>query len=197
MGLRYERSPHPEQVNLCGRSTVPISDPNTKLCPKCQQTLPIVDFYRVNKSNRGPGRDRKTGNPKDRRTHTSWCKHCRKRKYDVEYARRVATGEAAEANKRWYPKVWERRLLRDYGITPVDYAEMLDAQGGVCAICGEPETTKHKKGTVRQLSVDHNHKTGKVRGLLCHNCNCGIGRLKDDIEKLRKAIAYLESHEER
>lgn len=167
-----------------------------KFCPKCKNTLPITEFYRVNKSNRGPERDRKTGIAKDRRTHTSWCKHCRKKRRDETYRLQIASGEAAENNRKAYAKVRERRLKVDYGITPTDYAEMLDAQDGLCAICGKPETTRHKKGTLRQLSVDHNHTTGKVRELLCHNCNCGIGRLKDDIEILRKATAYLERHQE-
>ena len=175
---------------------MPVSNRTTKFCPKCRQTLSLTEFYRVNKSNRGPERDRRTGAPKDRRTHTSWCKHCRKKQRDVQYAKQVSTGEAVETNKRLYGRVRERRLQTQYGLTPLDYAEMLDAQNGLCAICGEPETTRHKTGTVRQLSVDHNHETGKVRELLCHNCNCGIGRFKDDIEKLREAVAYLERHKE-
>ena len=73
---------------------------------------------------------------------------------------------------------------RKYGITQDDYDHMLAEQGGVCAICGRPPKT-------RRLSVDHNHKTGIVRGVLCHICNRGISYFRDDPERLQKAAAYL------
>ena len=58
------------------------------------------------------------------------------------------------------------------------------AQDGKCAICSNPQEN-------RRLAVDHCHKTGKVRGLLCQGCNTGIGGLKDDTERIKKAIDYL------
>jgi hypothetical protein len=75
----------------------------------------------------------------------------------------------------------------------MQYKQMLDGQGGVCAICGEPPVEG------KNLSIDHDHSCcpgrttcGKcIRGLLCNGCNLGIGYLKDDIERLRKAMAYL------
>ena len=67
---------------------------------------------------------------------------------------------------------------------------MYEQQNGVCAICGKPET-KVQYGKIQPLTVDHNHETGKVRGLLCFNCNIAIGKLKDDIVLLEKAIDYL------
>lgn len=72
---------------------------------------------------------------------------------------------------------------------------MLKNQGGVCAICGKPETSTHKSGTMKSLAVDHCHATGKVRGLLCSACNHGIGHLKDSKEIMRAAIKYIEEHE--
>jgi hypothetical protein len=78
-------------------------------------------------------------------------------------------------------------LRRRFGITPEDYDAMFAAQGGVCAICGSPP-----RG--RRLSVDHDHDTDEVRGLLCSTCNAGIGSMRDDPELLRRAIAYLEAH---
>ena len=65
------------------------------------------------------------------------------------------------------------------------YAEMLEAQGGVCWICEKPPRA-------RQLAVDHDHDTGEIRGLLCTNCNLALGNFKDSPERLRKAIEYLE-----
>lgn len=77
-----------------------------------------------------------------------------------------------------------------YGIKLEDYARMLNEQNGVCAICGKPET-KIKNGKLAMLSVDHCHNSTKVRGLLCGNCNLGIGYFQDDIVRLENAIEYL------
>ena len=78
------------------------------------------------------------------------------------------------------------RLKDKYGITLEDYDRMLEDQGGSCAVCG----TEHPGGKGR-FHVDHNHSTGKVRGLLCHSCNVGLGALKDSPEVLLKAATYL------
>lgn len=81
------------------------------------------------------------------------------------------------------------RLGRDFGITLEQYNEMLAAQGGVCAICKNPET--HQRKGVWSLSVDHCHDTGRVRGLLCNNCNRGVGLLRDNADLCRAAAEYL------
>ena len=90
--------------------------------------------------------------------------------------------------------LWQRKaeLVRNFGITLDTYNEMKDAQGGVCAICKQPETLSHK-GTLRSLAVDHNHKTGEVRGLLCGRCNRAIGSFKEDTEIMQSAVAYIEN----
>ena len=75
--------------------------------------------------------------------------------------------------------------IRSYGIDVADYEQMLQDQGGGCYICGKTPTEK------RALDIDHDHATGKVRGLLCSNHNRGIGLLDDDIGLLAKAIQYL------
>jgi hypothetical protein len=77
--------------------------------------------------------------------------------------------------------------LGRYGLTLAGYNELLDRQGGGCAICATPEP-----GGRGRFHVDHDHKTGIVRGLLCHACNVGIGNLGDDPERLRAAADYLE-----
>lgn len=79
-----------------------------------------------------------------------------------------------------------------FGINRFDYEIMFKKQNGLCAICNKPEfaITRKKK---RMLSVDHCHKTGKVRGLLCGNCNIGIGLFKENKESLWMAIKYLET----
>lgn len=83
--------------------------------------------------------------------------------------------------------------LERYGLTPEQYVEMLDKQGGVCAICKKPEAKK------KRLAVDHDHSCcsgikscGKcIRGLLCSLCNNGLGSFQDDVQALRAAVDYL------
>lgn len=66
-------------------------------------------------------------------------------------------------------------LKRKYGMTVEQYDKLLAEQGGVCALCGEPETSTFR-GTVKMLAVDHDHGTGLVRGLLCYRCNTDLGK---------------------
>ncbi len=85
-------------------------------------------------------------------------------------------------------KVSDRKshLKRKYGLTLEEFDEMLAAQGGRCAICGKPDPD----------NVDHDHVTGRVRGILCWNCNVGVGQFEDDIERLIAATSYLDRDEE-
>lgn len=80
----------------------------------------------------------------------------------------------------------DRRLRRQFGIGAAEYDAMLAAQGGGCAICGTPPTD-----TGPRLHVDHCHSGGNVRGILCSECNFGIGKFRDDPDLLRRAIKYL------
>jgi hypothetical protein len=81
------------------------------------------------------------------------------------------------------------RLWRAFGLTLEDYFAMLESQHGLCAICQKPP----KEGTF--LAVDHNHITGKIRGLLCWRCNSSLGKFNDDYMLVRRAADYLESHD--
>jgi hypothetical protein len=88
-------------------------------------------------------------------------------------------------------------LLRLYGITESDYLQMFEAQQGVCAICRQQESRRNASGQeITYLSVDHDHKTGKIRGLLCHGCNTSLGRFNDDPGILQRAIDYLRTQGE-
>ena len=80
--------------------------------------------------------------------------------------------------------------LLKFGITADEYDEMHRSQDGVCAICGKPEEMSNQYGLMR-LAVDHNHETGKVRGLLCMKCNRSLGMLGEDIGIMRKMIEYI------
>lgn len=95
---------------------------------------------------------------------------------------------------------WERRFFAGLGIDREEYDRMADAQGHRCAICGcdEGEATRGKpiRARYRWLRVDHCHKTGKVRGLLCDKCNLGIGNFNDDLSLFAKAVEYLQGHQQ-
>jgi hypothetical protein len=85
-------------------------------------------------------------------------------------------------------KAQEREIVQKYGITEDQYQQIRELQRGVCAIC-----ERHQR--YRRLSVDHCHKTKKVRGLLCNWCNRSLGRYGDSPIRLRKAAEYLETFE--
>lgn len=97
--------------------------------------------------------------------------------------------EAARRKKN-ADRYLDRHLRRAYGITLDEYYRMLREQDGCCAICRAREG-RSKSGGVR-LHVDHDHATGTVRGLLCHACNCGIGYLADDPQRMHAAVRYIE-----
>lgn len=87
---------------------------------------------------------------------------------------------------------YETVKLYQYGITKDQWQDMFKSQDGTCAICKQPETLFDSKlQKTRKLSVDHCHKTGRVRGLLCGKCNKGIGLLNEDPTLLSNAIDYL------
>lgn len=98
---------------------------------------------------------------------------------------------AANRKKRYSPVVNRKNnMQKNFGKGILEtYKHLFDLQGGVCAICQSPEN-----GRYAHLSVDHDHDTGKIRGLLCNNCNRGIGLLKDDPKILEQAKEYIEKY---
>lgn len=112
--------------------------------------------------------------------------------------RRVAVVASAEYNPKrrhqYYLKYKEKakeystfyNRKKRYGISKESYQELLEKQQGVCAICFN--------SCSKALAVDHDHKTGVIRGLLCNKCNRGLGYLQDDLTLLRRAIDYLEAN---
>ena len=81
---------------------------------------------------------------------------------------------------------YDAHLKRTYGLSIEDYNRLFAEQNGCCLICG-----KHQSNLKYKLAVDHDHKTGEVRGLLCKRCNAGLGNFKDSEDMLQKAIMYL------
>ena len=97
--------------------------------------------------------------------------------------------------KRRYTR-WKSDIKKKYNLTPKDYFTLMDMQEGVCAIClSVQKTKKGNTDTPWNLAVDHCHRTGKVRGLLCNECNRAIGILGDTYMSVKRAADYLEGFE--
>ena len=120
----------------------------------------------------------------------------RQKVMDYTKAYQKANPDKVKQWKRKYKPTSEQqrnRLIKHkYGVTTEQYKLMLEAQGGVCAICGNGESKIDGRWKrIRRLSIDHCHTTGKVRGLLCASCNHGIANFKDNTDTMKKAIEYL------
>lgn len=144
---------------------VPVSS-GTKVCCRCKVEKNVLEFVIA--------RSERDGRRKQ-------CRNC-----CAELTR-----EENQKNPEKYAEIRRRaNLKRCFGLTIEEYDRLMQRQGGVCAICGQRE--RNKAG--RRMPVDHCHETGVVRGLLCSNCNGGIGKFHDDTEKMAKAIEYLKHH---
>jgi hypothetical protein len=133
-------------------------------CKKCHTEKPLSEYYKTT--------DRKSG-------HKTICKECIK-------------SDPLTEKKKQYMKEYSKKysLKSKYNLTEEDYKELLIKQNHKCAICG----TDQEEVLNKKLYVDHDHETGKVRELLCHNCNVSLGLLKESIQTLTRAIAYLDKH---
>jgi hypothetical protein len=115
---------------------------------------------------------------------------CSKSKDGLQHYCRVCSNRKRKEWDLEDPERTKGKYLREsYGLSFTQYTKMLEDQDNKCAICGEEETRFLKK-----LVVDHCHKTGEVRQLLCNMCNHGVGNFKDNPELMLKAIEYLKQH---
>jgi hypothetical protein len=161
------------------RNRVPPAPPaevGTQVCRLCKEDLPLASF--------GPNKAARNGLKRE-------CGKC-----------------LSDRASRWVDenpdRAFDAYLRRKFGITLERYNAMLAEQGGICAICGESPTVgnsgrwtkRRRRPADPKLVVDHDHVTGKVRGLLCGRCNTGIGFLKDDTVIVRFALKYLEERGE-
>lgn len=154
-----------------------------KKCKACGEIKPVSEF--------GEEKRVKSGL-------TARCISCIK-DYGRRWHKQWYKSGGAEERKEYYKKnrvefghaCTVRLRKHRYGVTKEEYDAMYAAQEGLCAICRQPENWKTKYGVVMDLCVDHDHDTGKVRGLLCNRCNLGIKRFERDVEWLKKAIVYL------
>ena len=106
--------------------------------------------------------------------------------YRKDVFSRCKSCERVRGTERYSPEDRRKRALKDYGLSITDYETLLNSQKGLCAICASPEG---RTGT--RLYIDHDHSSGLVRGLLCGNCNSGLGMLGDNLEGVEAAAAYL------
>lgn len=145
-----------------------MSDAQKKWRPKCKQYKPLESFT-----------------PHKAGTHgrNGYCKMCCC-KISKEWRANNKEKRAAFARREW--------MKRKYGMTPSDYDALLREQGGLCAIC-RTEGKKQRKDIRYALHIDHDHRTGRVRGLLCHRCNTVLGNAGDSQDILARAMAYLSS----
>jgi hypothetical protein len=146
---------------------MPAAVASAKKCSSCGEILPTTDFYRDSTTKDG---------------FQYACKNCRKKAYghrDTERYRDLTPDERKDMV-----------LKRDFGIGLNDYHQLLEDQGGGCAICG----TKEIKGKGSYHHIDHCHETGVIRGVLCHHCNTGLGAFSDNVHLFSKAIDYLIKH---
>lgn len=140
-----------------------------KVCNRCKTYKMMLEFSLNKNSTEG---------------RKSICKVCSNKAQKALYKRRRE--EDPEAHTL---KLRKQTLMKGYGLTLEDFDRMLEAHNHVCAICGKPESFREN------LTIDHCHTTGRVRGLLCTNCNSAIGKLGDTSVAVSKAVAYLQRFE--
>ncbi|WP_113701922.1 endonuclease VII domain-containing protein [Nonomuraea lactucae] len=140
-----------------------------KLCPGCEQVKPLTAFG----IRRGRGGQR-----------IPRCRDCMNAAKRAWYQRNREV--VADYQRKYEKRTGRRASLKKYGLRPQDFDALVEAQNGVCAACNEPQA-QHAS----YLDVDHCHKTGRVRGLLCRRCNKTIGLAKEDPLLLLGLAAYL------
>jgi hypothetical protein len=151
-----------------------MSKNNERRCKVCGQNKPLSDF------------EPNAWNPKNKDVDPfiRTCFECRKLNKYVALPGNINLEKLRDKGKT---------IERAYGITLKEYENLYIKQNGMCAICHHPEPVKSRLF----LAVDHDHKTGKVRGLLCSKCNMAIGSFGDSVEYLLSAIRYLKNNSQR
>jgi hypothetical protein len=178
-----------------------------EFCPCCEETLHLSSF-KLNKSrSRGVSVTCLQCGSKATKSQYKWCVSCRTWKTRNNFYAASKSTDGLHAfclechqisQDKYYSKnpmkATERHFKRTYGISLEEYDSLLEKQGGVCAICHQPEEMMQNNTLKKpkRLAVDHCHTTGMVRGLLCTKCNQGLGNFRDDTGFMTQAISYLE-----
>ena len=153
-----------------------------QICRKCKQEKPLSEFW---------------GNKRSANKKAYRCKECQTVDRIICNSKhkeaRQAYSREYEHNRRkrpphYNPNRHKATKLRQYGLTDDQYTRMLTDQNGLCKIC----KTNCSLISSGKLVIDHNHRTGKIRGLLCGSCNVMLGNARDSAEILRSGAEYLE-----
>jgi Autographiviridae endonuclease VII len=157
--------------------TAASMESTVRLCPKCGIVKPLYEFT-IHQSGERNGQA------------VAFCKTC-----NTEAAKAYQKERVAREPDAYRKYEWPSKLKSYYGITVLEYHRLLAEQGGGCAIC-ESKTPqvgsrKYKKNVRLAFDVDHDHKTGKVRGLLCTRCNRLVGLANDDPTTAKRLVEYL------
>jgi hypothetical protein len=174
----------------------------TKKCEKCGKDLPSDD-YRKTRCGNLEGTCRKCQNKRMRERYRlkypvvlrqpflgespvglKWCPTCFQFRPHADFSKNKLLKCGLACNCRECQSYFD--LKRLYGLTRDEYERTLREQNDSCRICGATFET-----TGKRFHVDHDHATGKVRGLLCHKCNAALGMFDDNVDRLRKAVEYL------
>lgn len=153
-----------------------------KTCLSCNKDLPLNEFHK--------DKSRKDG-------HREKCKDCRCKLPKTVHKKCVACGDSftitnPNAKQRKYCGDNCQKVHSKYGISEYEHEDLLITANYKCEICGKEEIgIDNRTGKIYELAIDHCHKTGKVRGVLCASCNTSLGGFKDDTNLLQKAIQYL------
>lgn len=143
-------------------------------CSQCQVMKPLTEFY---------------GEAKGKNGRQRWCKPCSRTR--VTQWRKDNPEAVKRADRK---KVLKKR----YGLTPHDYNKLLAEQNNGCGVCGKPERTIQRAGSpIQFLAVDHDHESGRLRGLLCQPCNRALGNMGDNLEGVMRFVHYLERSTDR
>lgn len=155
-----------------------------KICSRCNKSKSIEEFSRCKRNNDGRLYACKScvKSGRNKESEKSYYKRNKKKIKKYQDERKEETSKRTKIRRQENPDHFTDIRLRSwYGISKADYDKMFIEQKGKCKICNN----------VRKLSVDHDHDTLKVRGLLCSKCNIAIGLLEENISSLNNAIGYL------
>ena len=154
----------------------------TKQCSKCSETKPLEAFPRLSRNKDG---------------RHSACLVCHRAENLAFYHKnKERINPERNVKRRGTGSHFASALRTKYGMTLEQYDELSKEQNHRCAICCQPETQRDARyGQTLRLAVDHDHETGRIRGLLCSACNVAIGKMKDDPALLRRAAFYLTNQE--
>ena len=147
-----------------------------KTCSICKKEKELDKFY-------------KDGTRKDGYDHR--CKECTKERNNTPNIKKSKQEATKKQNAKRKGKRWGYHLSKTYGLREEDYFKMYKEQNGCCLICKLPEDKEKHYG---KFVVDHDHSTGKVRGLLCNHCNVLLGHAKEDVRILENAIEYIKEN---